>query len=222
MCASTIPASEKAAARRVSERTVAGPQGVIVAIELLPLPSNTERHRVGRLHSHYSSLVFFAPAASISLKDLQCPVCRCVVDGLVETVCRKLVCAECMPNHTLTSISCSFCNVTHENSFTPASDVVLKVLGTLLLQCDQPSCTAVVQLQNLKSHLESGCKWKAPSYSPSKLTVGQLLSRPLQSPPNAMEQKAATCILKRMMASISQDHPAGSCVVKMPNSWNCK
>ena len=133
-------------------------------------------------------------------------------------MCRKLVCAECMPNHTLTSISCSFCDISHENSFTPASDVVLKVLGTLLLQCDQPSCTAVVQLQNLKSHLESGCKRKAPSYSPSKLTVGQLLSRPLQSPPTTMEQKAATCILKRMMASTSQDHPAGSCVVKMPTA----
>ena len=76
---------------------------------------------------------FLPPATSLSLHDLQCKLCECIVDRPVETPCRSLVCAQCIGNHVLTvdsSFSCPCSKESHELSpsmFVAASDVVLKV-----------------------------------------------------------------------------------------------
>ena len=133
---------------------------------------------------------FYPPASSLSLHDLQCKVCECVVDRPVKTPCNNLVCAECISCLVLdvkSSLPCPCCKDCHERSptmFVPASDVVLKVLGALLVRCDKTTCTAVLSLQHLAEHIKSGCKvHTASSLSPSKLTMKQILSRPLESPP---------------------------------------
>ena len=162
---------------------------------------------------------FLPPGANISLADLLCPTCKCVVDRPVETPCCKLVCAMCMVRHIQDQPpgSCPCCDTEHDPSsstIAPASDVVMKVLGTLLIRCDQPSCTEVVELQNLRLHVKCGCKRQMLPYSPSKLTVGQLLACPLEAPPSSTEQRAATSIVKRMMYISSEE----SRVVKLPTA----
>jgi hypothetical protein len=73
---------------------------------------------------------FLPPAASLSLHNLQCK--------LVDS-----------------SFSCPCCKESHELSpsmFVAASDVVLKVLGTLLIRCDKPNCSSVMGLKHFKTH----------------------------------------------------------------------
>ncbi len=155
---------------------------------------------------------FLPPASSLSLEDLQCSICECVVDQPLETPCRKLVRSKCIVPHIrsseLPTVSCPCCDQTHDgSSFSPAPDVVTKVLGSLLVQCEKPSCTQVVELRNLRVHINTGCQSETALYSPSKLTVAQLLSRPLTSPPTTKEQKAATSVVKRMITSSSTARP---------------
>jgi hypothetical protein len=97
-------------------------------------------------------------------------------------------CPSCGDVHPITS-----------TTFTPVSEVVLKVIAGLLLHCDQSTCTSVVSLQHLRAHVQSGCTNTIPAFSPSKITVGQILSRPLQSPPTSAEQKAAAKVVQRLL-----------------------
>ena len=148
---------------------------------------------------------FLPPASSLSLHDLQCKLCDCIVDRPVKTPCNNLVCAKCISSLVLnaeSSLQCPCCEERHDLSptlFVPASDVVLKVLGALLICCDKSSCTVVMSLKHLAEHVKSGCEAHTTSFSPSKLTMKQILSRPLQSPPTVVEQKAAANIVKRLL-----------------------
>ena len=124
----------------------------------------------------------------------------------MKTPCNNLVCAECISSLVLdvkSSLPFPYCKDCHELSptmFVPASDVVLKVLGALLVRCDKTTCTAVLSLQHLAEHIKSGCKvHTVSSLSPPKLTMKQILSRPLESPPTVVEQKAAANIVKRLL-----------------------
>ena len=164
------------------------------------------------------SLSRFLPSAtSLSLHDLQCKLCECIVDRPVETPCQSLVCAECISSLILnakeSSLQCPCCDECHgiaSTHFVPASEVVLKLLGALLIRCDKPSCSAVIDLKHLADHVNSGCQTHVPSFSPSKLTAQQILSRTLQSPPTSVEQKAAANIVKRLMHTSPPAHSSSS------------
>ena len=165
---------------------------------------------------------FLPPSTSLSLPDLLCVVCHCIVDRPVETPCRKMVCAHCISGLVLeadvSAMQCPCCPESHNitsSCFPPASDVVLKVMGALLVHCDNPLCSSVVELKRLKEHVDSGCQKHAATFSPSKLTVEQILSRPLQSPPTATEQKAAASVVKRMCATSPSEQSSSSKVVKL-------
>ena len=97
---------------------------------------------------------------------------------------------------------------------------MMKVLGDLLLACDVSTCTQVVALKNLKAHVDSGCKHTLPTFSPSKLTVGQITSRPLTSPPTKAEQNATTNVVKRLLCSSSSEPgPSGlHTLMKLPTA----
>ena len=158
------------------------------------------------------SLSRFLPPITVSLHDHQCGICGYIVDRPVQTPCGKEVCSVCISfpisKSDLTSFKCSSCNDFHsitESSYPKASAVVMKVLGDLLLACDVSTCTQVVALKNLKAHVDSGCKHALPTFSPSKLTVGQITSRPLTSPPIKAEQNAATNVVKRLLCSSSSE-----------------
>ncbi len=92
---------------------------------------------------------FLPPASSISLRDLQCAMCQCIVDQPVQMPCRKLVCCKYI-THAIqrfepAALQCPCCDTPHDRSssassvsISPASEVVLKILGELLIQCDGP------------------------------------------------------------------------------------
>ena len=112
------------------------------------------------------SLSRFLPPITASLHDLQCGihVCGCIVHRTVETPCGKVACSVCVSalisNSDLMSFTCPSCNEFHkitDSSYPAASEVVMKVLGALLLTCDMSSCSEVVALKNLKTHVDSGC-----------------------------------------------------------------
>ena len=152
---------------------------------------------------------FLPPASNVSLTDFQCAICMHVVDQPIETPCRKLLCVDCISTslltedhlnpHELPCPSCKECHSLTTTSFTPASEFTLKILGGLLLSCDHPLCSAIVSLKFLKLHVQSGCKVTETTFSPSKLTIGQIISRPLLSPPTSAEQKAAANVVKRLI-----------------------
>ena len=71
--------------------------------------------------------------------------------------------------------------------------------------------------QNVHRYLASGCSHEMHTFSPSKLTVGQILSRPLTSPPTSAERKAATHVVKRLIR-LSADSPAPKDIVKLPTA----
>ena len=147
---------------------------------------------------------FLPPSTNLTLSDFQCAICLNIVDRPIMTPCRKLLCTECISEKIRTSldVTCPSCTDTHtitSTSFTPASEVVLKVIEGLLLHCDQPSCTVVLELKNLKQHVNSGCTATPMTFSPSKLTVGQIMAHPLSSSPTSAEQKAAAKVVQRLM-----------------------
>lgn len=127
------------------------------------------------------SLARFLPSNTVSLSDLKCSVCNCIVDRPMQTPCGKLECAVCittlLSKSDIDSFSCTSCKEVHiitDASYPAASDVLLKILGELLLTCDSPSCSTLVALKNLKEHVMSGCKLTTPTFSPSKLTIQQI------------------------------------------------
>ena len=83
---------------------------------------------------------FHQPAPNISLHDMQCTLCDCIVDRPVETPCRQLVCADCIStlvrDADLSAMQCPCCHGCHRISsscFAPAAEVVTKVLGAKVL-----------------------------------------------------------------------------------------
>ena len=172
----------------------------------------------------------FLPSSTVSLVDLQCSLCSNIVDQPVQTPCRKLACSVCIASLLRTCeldhFPCPSCKEFHEinkASFPEATDVVMNVLGDLLLTCDKPLCTEVVALKNLRKHAVSGCSHETPTFSPSKLTVGQIISRPLTSPPTTAERKAATSVVKRLISTSTDDgQPSAPCssrnVVRLPTA----
>ena len=88
-------------------------------------------------------------------------------------------------------------------------------MGALRVHYDNPLCSSVVELKRFKEHVDSGCQKHVATFSPSKLTVEQILSRPLQSPPTATEQKAAASVVKRMCATSPSEQSSSSKVVKL-------
>ena len=170
------------------------------------------------------SLTRFLPPTSVSLHDVQCSICNCIVDRPVETACGKLLCSVCIAQAIsscdLAAYICTSCQSPHTQSCYPAaSEVVMKVLGSLLLTCDEQSCSEVVALKDLRRHVESGCKVRSHTFSPSQLTVSQVSSQPLTSPPTTAEKRAASNVVKRLLHATPQPGPSGlQPVIKLPTA----
>jgi hypothetical protein len=120
---------------------------------------------------------FLPPAQGASLTDLQC---NRIPDQPVQSSCGKLV---CITSHFKTHNSELTCCGTdhHPSSFSPASDLLVKIVSTLIIHCSR--CNSTVELKSIKAHTTSGCALAFP-LSPSKLTVRQLMSQPADAPPH--------------------------------------
>ena len=171
----------------------------------------------------------FLPPPSVSLEDMQCSFCDCIADSPVVMPCRKIACARCVGDGIRKSkersLHCPCCKSHHEivdaSQFPPVSEVTLKLLGSMLLKCDRCDCSEIVELRKLREHLESGCRKGMVTYPAPKLTLEQVLSRPLTSPPTTVEKKAAAMVVKRLFAE-AKAGPSSSSVVQLPTAGSVR
>ena len=101
---------------------------------------------------------FYSPANSVSLTEMQCPYCHCIVDEPVEMPCRAPVCMKCILWLVQTdgTANCPSCHQEHDPLLIkPVSSLFQTLLLKLLLEC---VCKKTVVLENLRSHVQSGCK----------------------------------------------------------------
>ncbi len=143
---------------------------------------------------------FFPPHGSLSLADLQCSICRHIVDEPVELPCKVPACADCCiglaQKGDITSCpSCQQCHDTTTASFQPVSSVHMKLLSHLVLKCD---CGKSVLLGSLAQHLSSGCREMVAEVA-SAITVEQILEQPLDAPTTSLEKQAAGHLVRKML-----------------------
>ena len=143
---------------------------------------------------------------SVELNDLACVMCGHIVDRPVQLPCGSLMCAMCCVQnlHGSDEMSCPTCHQPHGDPthFQPVSSVVRKVLGDLILQCE--NCNKPTHLCQLRNHITSGCREHTTSsaggHTATVLTVQQLIDQPPTAPVTKLERQAATSVVRRMMA----------------------
>ena len=138
------------------------------------------------------ALFLSPPSTGPQLEDLQCSMCQCIVDRPVETSCKKLACLNCAVDKQV----CPLCSQVMNSHLSPASDVILKVAGALLLRCS--ACSGIVELHDLKTHRESNCT-SFTVQQPSDPIITQILSQPPNAPPTHIEEQLASAVVKRIL-----------------------
>ena len=145
----------------------------------------------------------FSPTShSVSLSDLQCKKCLCIVDRPVMTQCSNLLCCACAVKVLCQREPCPACGCAHTATPISAGIVLVKVVGSLLLSC--ASCGASTELSKMQEHLESNCS-KALPPSPNRLTLGQMMACSIDTPASDAEKKLATSLIKRISLSSSSN-----------------
>lgn len=104
------------------------------------------------------------------IEHLLCKSCHCVPNQPIEVLtCRHYLCTSCINSENL-SCPCNGITLLPDQLSSP-SELAVGVMGSLLLHC---SCSQVIELCHLQSHLKSKCT-DIPVPSPSAITVEQLL-----------------------------------------------
>ena len=137
------------------------------------------------------------PPGSISLKDIQCPICMCIVDQPVEMPCKVPAWMECFLWLVQRGEirTCPSCRKEHNIEVSPIPSLILKLLLQQVLYC---TCSNPVRLEHLREHLNSSCK-ELVADTPFILTLEQVLDQPLGTPPSSLEKQAAGHIVKTML-----------------------
>lgn len=140
---------------------------------------------------------FFQPSPnSVSLEDLQCPFCRCIVDQPVQLPCKAAICMGCLLWVSHRGNNCPYCGDEHDpSSVVSVSTIFNKFLVKLVLQC---ICEKPVQLEHLRPHIKSGCKEYAVD-TPQDLTLQHLLHQPLNTQTTSLEERTAGHLVRKLL-----------------------
>ena len=95
--------------------------------------------------------------------------------------------------------SCPCCYTMHTLSVQKPSSVLMKVLGRVIVECCR--CLQMVHVDNIHTHLASGCKKE----STTDLSVSDILSQSLTTPTTPTERQLASNLVRRMMAATPSD-----------------
>ena len=134
------------------------------------------------------------------LSELSCQICKSIPIQPIEVrSCHHYLCLSCIQaqskNDCEVACSCNNKGLAVADVDVP-SQLSLKLLGGLLVQCDR-GCSQVVELDNFMEHIESGCT-HVPVPLPSKITVEQLLE--LEKPSNLQTQTMGLVVDKLIPA----------------------
>ena len=137
--------------------------------------------------------------------QLSCPICCTVLDQPVELACGSIICASCCRQwiqHSQTStVSCPSCydHQLSSASIRPSPSLVLTLLADLVLHCTR--CGKLVTTNQYTRHLNSNCEsFSRPVVnSPSKVTLKDVLTRPVSTPATPMERKVTEHLVRRLL-----------------------
>ena len=121
----------------------------------------------------------------LDVSKLQCPICCDLLCAPVELVtCGSVVCARCCcvwlkHSNKLTCPCCYSCHISDFNTIRPASPLILSMLGSLCVVCDE--CHGHVRLEKLNEHVASSCSihTRLPS---ATVCIEQVLKRQTTAP----------------------------------------
>lgn len=142
-----------------------------------------------------------------------CPLCNKVLERPLELDCTKLVCADCLVSHIQQSgqLTCPCCS-SHPlitGFFRSPNTITMGIVGQLGMKCG--FYETQVQACNLISHVDSRCNLHSvPLNSPTIITVGEILEKPVESAPTPTERRVVGRVIKRLLAT-------GSGVVQVPS-----
>ena len=122
---------------------------------------------------------------SLFLDHVLCQVCQCIPSQAIEiSTCRHYLCAECIINSTSFSCPCNR-HTLNPNDLCAPSQLSLEVMGSLLLHCSE-RCDQILQLQHLKTHLQSSCE-QTMIPQLAAISVEHILSKDLYQSPSLMK-----------------------------------
>ncbi len=151
--------------------------------------------------SQDSNPTCFNPSSHID--TLTCCICLGLLNRPVQLSCDNLICANCCCESIRQShsLDCPCCN-THtlsQSTISKPSAIVLSFLNEVIVSCIR-GYNQAVKVHNYEHHLAGDCKGFYEDFnSPSKVTLGDVLSKPATLPTTEAEMKATSHLVRRVM-----------------------
>lgn len=151
------------------------------------------------------------------ISKLTCSICCMVLNQPVELACGSIVCASCcrqwIKYSKPPSIPCPSCydDELNSSSIRPPPPLLITLLSDLLLHCAK--CTKLVKVSEYMRHLDSNCEqFSQPVMnSPSKVTLKDVLSKPVSTPATPMERRVTEHLVRRLLDESPEEK-----VIKVP------
>ena len=135
-------------------------------------------------------------------KLLQCPLCCTVYSAPVQLGCGVLVCAECLCQWVrysgTTACPCCYDHQLDGHDIKLPPSAMLDLLGDLKLRCK--SCNQTTTARRYQSHADARCQTSYDVQSPSRVSVKEILDRPISAPTLPVERRVAEHLVRRLMA----------------------
>lgn len=135
-------------------------------------------------------------------------------------MCGAVVCLDCcckwIQHSPSLSCPCCYDHQFDTSTIRPPSPLVTSLVDDLLICCKR-GCKKILRASQYKDHLASSCKghYHQQLDSPSKITIKDVLAKPMTSPATPAEIQATGHLVRRIMhqnASSTDDQV----VVKVP------
>lgn len=137
--------------------------------------------------------------------DLLCPICKEILHQPLQSACQHYFCHECIRTwleHAGENGKCPVCTIpTSVKTLEKAPRLLLNILRSLLVRCS--ICKDPFPLEQLYEH-ETNCR----NYNAqlSRVTLPQILQKPLTVPLDKDEEALATQLIKRKLEYSDRSH----------------
>ena len=132
-----------------------------------------------------------------------CPLCHSFMDRPLELKCGSTVCLQCCCERVEINDnrSCPICDSHDLSALTikAPTETFCQLLGSVRVQCVK--CSTVTTAKDATTH-SCHSQYSCVS-SPSRLSVRDILDRPMDSSLHPLEKRVTVHLLKRMMATSS-------------------